>query len=122
MEKINYLNDELCKNLFSYDKILINLLNSAFKNFNKQEISQITYEDREINPKFYKGKKSLVDIYVRTPICESFNLEIQKRKIKNFIKRTLRYLIRLADRVGSGDDDGQMFRTVSVNIINFELE
>ena len=30
--------------------------------------------------------------------------------------------MRLADSIGSGEDDGQLFRTVNVSLINYNLE
>ena len=121
-KRIDFLNDELTKNLFKNKKILLYFLNSVFIYSDKPQISEFTYEDREFDPKFYKGKKSFLDLYVKTTRDEGINLEIQKRKEKNFSKRTLRYLMRLADSLSSGEDDGKMQRSVSVNLVNFDLD
>ena len=119
MKKIDYLNDEMAKNLFKFKPILVDFLNSVFSYSKTPLTSTINYEDRELTPKFFKGKKSFVDLYVRNQDGEDINIEIQKRKLKDFCKRAIRYLVRLSDNMEKGQKDEDMTRTVCLSIINF---
>ncbi|MBQ7608746.1 MAG: Rpn family recombination-promoting nuclease/putative transposase [Desulfovibrionaceae bacterium] len=120
---INYLNDKLLKNIFNELRanLLLELINSVLEDKGLEQISNITYKDREIDPDFFKSKTSVVDLYVETSDNLGVNTEFQDRKITDYLKRSYLYNIRLADRLKEGEDFSKLNRTVGIHFINFDL-
>lgn len=122
--RINRTNDVVFKTIFGSEKhkdITLSLINAVFEFNGTQQIEDIEFIDRELNPAQYTGKGSRLDILGRSADGTKVNVEIQVADEGNMCQRVLYYWSRLYNDLKAGEDYSELSRTVSINILEYKL-
>ena len=120
--RINRTNDAVFKAIFAkYPKITLALIN-AFLEFQGTELLvDIEFIDRELNSDEYEGKESRLDILGRTASGVKVNIEMQVNSLAAMGERSLFYWARNYADLKRGEEYDQLKRTVTINILGFNL-
>lgn len=122
---INRMNDRFFKAMFGDEKHkerVIALINAFFEFEGTKLIKDIKIKDREIDPEYQDRKLSILDIMAIAEDGTKLNIELQALYHKSFIHRVLYYWSKLyAGTLKKGEKYSSLNRTVSINIMNFEV-
>lgn len=122
--KINRTNDYVFAKIFGDPKnkdIALSLINSVFEFEGTELIDDITFQDRTLMPEYEDGKLSRLDILGYTKKGEKVNIEMQVINEHNMERRTLYYWSKLYTNLEKGKNYSELTRTVTINILNFDL-
>lgn len=120
----NPMNDYLFKFIFGRNerkRITLSFLNAIFELEGEQELKDIEFIDRDLDPEFEEDKLSKLDIYGVADEGSRIDIEIQVLNRKNMEKRTLFYWAKMYQSLKKGEDYQQLHRAITVNILNFNL-
>ena len=90
-QRYNPLNDYLFKFIFGKEerkRITLSFLNAILGREGQDELTDITFADRELDPDFDEGKLSRLDIYGIVSDGSQINIEVQLMNHHNMQKRT----------------------------------
>ena len=119
---LNRMNDALFKNIFAQNSdITLSLINSVFEFQGTALITDIEFIDRNLDAEEDDGKGSQLDLLGRSPDGTVINLEIQVAKQEYMGRRSLYYWSRLYNELKSGEEYTELKRTVTINILDFNL-
>lgn len=119
---LNRMNDALFKNIFAQNSdITLSLINSVFEFQGTELITDIEFIDRNLDIEEEGGKESRLDLLGRTSDGTIVNLEIQVAKQEYMGRRSLYYWSRLYNELKSGEEYTELKRTVTINILDFNL-
>ena len=120
--KLNRMNDALFKNIFALNSdITLSLINSVFEFQGSALISDIEFIDRNLDAQEDDGKESRLDLLGKASDGTIINLEIQVAKQEYMGRRSLYYWSRLYNELKSGEEYTELKRTVTINILDFNL-
>lgn len=116
------MNDALFKNIFAQNSdITLSLINSVFEFQGTTLITDIEFIDRNLDIEEEGGKESRLDLLGRSSDGTIVNLEIQVAKQGYMGRRSLYYWSRLYNELKSGEGYTELKRTVTINILDFNL-
>ena len=119
---LNRMNDALFKSIFTKNSdITLALINSVFEFQGTTLISDIKFIDRNLDAEEEDGKESRLDLLGRSPDGTVINLEVQVAKKEYMGRRSLYYWSRLYNDLKSGEKYTELHRTVTINILDFNL-
>ncbi len=119
---LNRMNDALFKHIFAKNPdITLSLINAVFESRGTELISEIEFIDRVLDVDEDDGKESRLDLLGRSPDGTVVNLEIQVANQEYMGRRSLYYWSRLYNDLKSGEDYTALKRTVTINILDFNL-
>ena len=102
--------------------ITLSFLNAVLGLEGKDELTQIEFLDRELDPQQEHGKLSKLDIFAVTDGGVQVNIEMQVINYHNMDRRTLYYWARMYGQgIEEGEDYLDLCKTISINILDFEL-
>ena len=104
-----------------HKNITLSLINAVFECNGTQQVEDIEFLDKELNPAYYAGKGSRLDILGRCADGTKVNVEIQVANEGNMRRRVLYYWSRLYNDLKEGADYSELTRTVSINILEYKL-
>jgi predicted transposase/invertase (TIGR01784 family) len=117
--------DLIFKLIFSDErskKMLIHLLNSIIVGAKENPIVDITVRKTELTPEYVGGKEVRLDIVAEASDKRIINVEIQRQKKENFIKRSLFYWSELYfQQLQKGGDFIDLHQTICINILEENL-
>ena len=123
IDKVTPQNDVLFKIIFADTKhknVLMHFLNSAVESDDK--ITDVKILNSEIIPEHVSEKSSRLDVLAKTNSGNLIDIEIQVNRDHNMIGRTLFYWAKLfIGQLEIGQRYSQLRRTITINILNFEL-
>lgn len=103
-------------------RILLHLLNAAFKRKNSVGIKSIEYLNPYMDKEYKEDKQSILDIKVKTEKGELIDVEIQIGSHPYFIERCLWYWSSLYERqLAENDDYSSLKRCIVISIVDFKL-
>lgn len=120
----NPLNDYLFKFVFGREerkRITLSFLNAILNREGADELTDITFVDRELDPNFDEGKLSRLDIYGVMSDGSKINIEVQLMNYGNMQKRTLYYWARMYQSLRKGEEYESLTRSITINLLNFRL-
>jgi predicted transposase/invertase (TIGR01784 family) len=121
---INRTNDAVFKTIFAnqqHKDITLSLINAVFEFQGTEQIDDISFIDREIDPDYISGKESRLDLLGMSLDGTKVNIEIQVAPLAEMGRRSLFYWSRLYNDLNRGDDYTELTRTVAINILEFNL-
>jgi len=126
MNRRNYnpLNDYLFKFVFGREerkRITLSFLNAVLEREETDELTDISFIDREFDPQFEEDKRSQLDIYGITSDGSQINIEVQLLNRHNMQKRTLYYWARMYQTLHKGEEYRDLRRSITINLLNFHL-
>jgi predicted transposase/invertase (TIGR01784 family) len=117
--------DLIFKLLFSdkrSKRMLIHLLNSVITNAKENPIVDVTVRKTELTPEYVGGKEVRLDVVAETSDKRIVNVEMQRKKKENFIKRSLFHWSELYfQQLPKGGDFIDLHQTVCINILEESL-
>jgi predicted transposase/invertase (TIGR01784 family) len=117
--------DIIFKLIFSAErseKMLIHLLNSVIVGAKENPIVDVTVRKTELLPEYVGGKEVRLDVLAEALDGRIANVEIQRKKKENFIKRSLFSWSELYfQQLSKGIDYGSLCQTVCINILEESL-
>lgn len=120
----NPLNDYLFKFIFGREerkRITLSFLNAVLGLTEENELRDITFIDREIDPQFEEDKLSRLDLFGIADDGSHINIEVQLVNLRNMEKRTLYYWAKMYQSLHRGEDYEQLNRAITINLLNFSL-
>ena len=120
----NPLNDYLFKFVFGKEerkRITLSFLNAILGREGTDELTDITFIDRALDPTFEEDKLSQLDIYGVTNDGSQINIEVQVMNRHNMRKRTLYYWARMYQTLRRGKEYHDLSRSITINLLNFHL-
>ncbi|MDR2646001.1 MAG: Rpn family recombination-promoting nuclease/putative transposase [Holosporaceae bacterium] len=103
-----------------HSRILIHFLNCVIKP--ETPIKSVKIEKTELTPEYAAQKGVRLDIVAVTDSGEILNIEMQRKDEKNITARALFYWSQLfAGQLEIGEKYHQLKRTISINILDFDL-
>ncbi len=125
MEFADPKNDLAFKKIFgdeSKKEILISLLNAVLGFTGDDEVVDITLANPYQVPKIEELKETILDIKARNKRQEHFIIEMQKKDLGNFAKRSLYYTSKAyVNQLGKGKDYSNLEKVYFIGILNFDL-
>ena len=126
MERRNYnpMNDYLFKFVFGREerkRITLSFLNAVLGREGVDELQDITFIDRDIEPQFVEDKLSRLDLYGVASDGSRINIEVQLVNLRNMEKRTLYYWARMYQSIRRGDSYQKLDRAITINLLNFAM-
>ena len=126
MERRNYnpMNDYLFKFVFGREerkRITLSFLNAVLGREGVDELQDITFIDRDIEPQFAEDKLSRLDLYGVASDGSRINIEVQLVNLRNMEKRTLYYWARMYQSIRRGDSYQKLDRAITINLLNFAM-
>lgn len=113
--------DIIFKKLFTSDADVLKAFISDILDIPKDDIGQITVENPNIIPSMLNGKQSQLDLKMSVD-DKIVNVEIQLCDKGNFRERSVYYWSKMfSDELKKGDDYSELKKTISINIMNFNL-
>lgn len=113
--------DVVFKKLFTSDDEVLRAFVGDILDIPRGEIKQIKVENPNILPSAINGKQSLLDLKMSVD-DKIVNIEIQLCDKGDFIERSLFYWARMVgDELKKGEDYIELKKTISVNILDFNL-
>lgn len=123
-QNYNPLNDYLFKFVFGRTerkRITLSFLNAILERDEADELTDITFIDREFDPQFEEDKLSQLDIYGITNDGSQINIEVQLINRHNMQKRTLYYWAWMYQTLHRGKEYQDLNRSITINLLNFQL-
>ena len=120
----NPLNDYLFKFIFGREerkRITLSFLNAVLGLTEENELRDITFIDREIDPQFEEDKLSRLDLFGIADDGSRINIEVQLVNLRNMEKRTLYYWAKMYQSLHRGEEYEQLNRAITINLLNFSL-
>ncbi len=120
----NPLNDYLFKFIFGREerkRITLNFLNAVLDLNDMEELRDITFIDRDLEPEFEEDKLSRLDLYGVANDGSRINIEVQLVNWRNMEKRTLCYWAKMYQSIHRGEDYVRLNRAITINLLNFIL-
>ena len=120
----NPLNDYLFKFIFGREerkRITLNFLNAVLDLNDMEELRDITFIDRDLEPEFEEDKLSRLDLYGVANDGSRINIEVQLVNWRNMEKRTLYYWAKMYQSIHRGEDYVRLNRAITINLLNFIL-
>jgi len=120
----NPLNDYLFKFVFGREerkRITLSFLNAILGREGDDELADITFVDRELDPNFGEDKLSRLDIYGVASDGSKINIEVQLVNYGDMQKRTLYYWARMYQSLHKGEEYESLTRSITINLMNFRL-
>ena len=126
MERRNYnpMNDYLFKFVFGREerkRITLSFLNAVLGREGVDELQDITFIDRDIEPQFAEDKLSRLDLYGVASDGSRINIEVQLVNLQHMEKRTLYYWARMYQSIRRGDSYQKLDRAITINLLNFAM-
>ena len=126
MERRNYnpMNDYLFKFVFGREerkRITLSFLNAVLGREGVDELQDITFIDRDIEPQFAEDKLSRLDLYGVASDGSRINIEVQLVNLQHMEKRTLYYWARMYQSIRRGDSYQKLDRAITINLLNFTM-
>ena len=126
MERRNYnpMNDYLFKFVFGREerkRITLSFLNAVLGREGVDELQDITFIDRDIEPQFAEDKLSRLDLYGVASDGSRINIEVQLVNLQHMEKRTLYYWARMYQSIRRGDSYQKLDRAITINLLNFVM-
>lgn len=122
--KINRTNDAVFKNIFANKKhkaITIDFINSVLEFKGTAQINDITFIDRELDGETVGEKETRLDLLGECVDGTKINIELQVASMAEMGKRSLFYWCRIYNDLETGEDYTELKRTVSINILDFNM-
>ncbi len=114
--------DIVFKKLFTSDNDVLRAFVADILDIPIGEIKHIKVENPNILPAMIDGKQSQLDLKMSVDDDKIVNIEIQLCDKGDFIERSLFYWARMVgDELKRGEDYIELKKTISVNILNFNL-
>ena len=123
-KKLNRLNDALLKFVFAQEErkqVTQSFINAFFEAEGTPQLVDFEFRDRELNAERKIAKRSHLDILGSCSDGTLTNVEVQIDPIKAMPVRTLFYWSWLYRRLVRGDDYTKLKRTVSIDVLAFNL-
>jgi hypothetical protein len=120
----NPLNDYLFKFVFGKEerkRITLSFLNAVLGREGRDELTDITFVDRELDPNFDDGKQSRLDVYGIASDGSKINIEVQLVNYGDMQKRTLYYWARMYQSLRKGEEYENLTPSITINLLNFRL-
>lgn len=125
-KEIDKLNDLFARYLLGRngnEDILIDLVNSALKDFNFEEVKDLEIIDPFNLSENIELKESIIDIKAKTKDNQTVIIEVQLCGNIDFVKRIFYYMAKnIVNEVKEGEDYDKVQRIISINLINFNLD
>lgn len=126
MERRNYnpMNDYLFKFVFGREerkRITLSFLNAVLGREGVDELQDITFIDRDIEPQFAEDKLSRLDLYGVASDGSRINIEVQLVNLQHMEKRTLYHWARMYQSIRRGDSYQKLDRAITINLLNFVM-
>lgn len=86
-----------------------------------EELRDITFIDRDLEPEFEEDKLSRLDLYGVANDGSRINIEVQLVNWRNMEKRTLYYWAKMYQSIHRGEDYVRLNRAITINLLNFIL-
>ena len=102
-------------------RITLSFLNAVLGREERDELTDITFVDREIDPSFDEGKLSRLDIYGVMSDGSKINIEVQLVNYGDMQKRTLYYWARMYQSLRKGEEYENLTPSITINLLNFRL-
>ncbi|MDR1236416.1 MAG: Rpn family recombination-promoting nuclease/putative transposase [Holosporaceae bacterium] len=103
-------------------EMLIHLLNSVIVGAKENPIVEVTIRKTELTPEYVGGKEVRLDVVAEASDKRIINVEIQRKKKENFIKRSLFHWSELYfQQLPKGGDFIDLHQTVCINILEENL-
>lgn len=113
--------DIIFKKLFTSDDEVLKAFVSDILDIPKETITEIKVENPEILPSMIDGKQAQLDLKMSVD-DKIVNVEIQLCDKGNFRDRSLYYWSKIyTDELKKGEDYTDLKKTISINILNFNL-
>ncbi len=113
--------DIIFKKLFTSDDDVLKAFVSDILDIPKENIKQIKVKNPNIMPSVVDGKQAQLDLKMSVD-DKIVNVEIQLCDKGNFRDRSLYYWSKIyTDELKRGEDYSQLKKTISINILNFDL-
>ncbi|MBQ8568379.1 MAG: Rpn family recombination-promoting nuclease/putative transposase [Oscillospiraceae bacterium] len=113
--------DVIFKTLFTQNQDLLYSFISSMLDIPLESISEITVTNPELTPETISGKFSRLDLSMKVD-DRLVNVEIQVKSENDYCDRTLFYWAKLyTSELKSGDDYSELKKTITINIINFNM-
>ncbi|MBQ9818194.1 MAG: Rpn family recombination-promoting nuclease/putative transposase [Proteobacteria bacterium] len=113
--------DIVFKRLFTDNLYLLRCLVSDLLNIPRQNTQNLVLMNNEVLPDMPKGKTSRLDLRLEVD-GKAVNIEIQIRRHRDYAERALFYWAKLfTSSLKSGEEYGQLKKTITVNIVDFDL-
>ena len=120
----NPMNDYLFKFIFGREerkRITLSFLNAVLNLEGEDELCDISFVDRELDPLFEDDKLSRLDLFGIANDGSRINIEVQLVNLQNMEKRTLYYWAKMYQSIHRGDDYKELNRAITINLLNFSL-
>ena len=120
----NPLNDYLFKFIFGREerkRITLNFLNAVLDLDGEDELCDINFVDRELDPVFEDDKLSRLDLFGIANDGSRINIEVQLVNLQNMEKRTLYYWAKMYQSLHRGDAYEELNRAITINLLNFSM-
>ena len=120
----NPLNDYLFKFVFGQEErkqITLSFLNAVLDLNEGNELSDIQFIDRDLDPSAEEDKLSKLDIYGIVNDGSRIDIEVQLINKKNMEKRTLYYWAQMYQSLKKGEKYQNLHRAITINLLNFNL-
>ena len=126
MERRNYnpMNDYLFKFVFGREerkRITLSFLNAVLGREGVDELQDITFIDRDIEPQFAEDKLSRLDLYGVASDGSRINIEVQLVNLQHMEKRTLYYWARMYQSIRRGGSYQKLDGAIAINLLNFAM-
>ena len=120
--RINRTNDAVFKAVFAkHPEITLALINAFFEFQGTELLTDIEFIDRELDADEYEGKESRLDILGQTASGVKVNIEMQVNSLAAMGERSLYYWAKNYADLKRGEEYDQLKRTVTINILGFNL-
>ncbi|AXF56553.1 Rpn family recombination-promoting nuclease/putative transposase [Salicibibacter kimchii] len=125
-DRLKPKNDFIFKRLFGEQETkesLISLLNAIMRLEGSDQIVDLTViENKELLKENFDDKTGRLDVRAETIGKMQIDVEIQLQNQGDMIRRTLYYLSKMyVQSIGSGDNYAKLKKTVTINILDFNL-
>ncbi len=118
-------NDLAFKKIFGNSKhknILISFLNSVLDFKDAKEIVEVELANPYQVPKIPELKETILDIQAKNKSGENFIVEMQRKDLGNFTKRSLYYTSKAyVEQLPKGNDYTKLKKVYFIGIVNFEI-
>ena len=118
-------NDLAFKKIFGNSKhknILISFLNSVLDFKDTKEIVEVELANPYQVPKIPELKETILDIQAKNKSGENFIVEMQRKDLGNFTKRSLYYTSKAyVEQLPKGNDYTKLKKVYFIGIVNFEI-
>lgn len=118
-------NDLAFKKIFgdkNHTNILISFLNSVLDFTGNREIASVELANPYQVPKIPELKETILDIKATNKDGENFIVEMQRKDLHNFTKRSLYYTSKAyVEQLPSGNDYSELKKVYFIGIVNFNI-